>query len=151
MIKSQKMEDKLNKQELDLLQYIPQRPPFVMVDKVYEDGPNYIITGFDLKEDNVLAENGFFNEGGLVENIAQSAALFAGFQFRSKGKSTPIGYIAGIKDLKVFAKPSCNTEIKTRITLTNDLMNIQVVEGEVFDQENKKIASCELRIFIKAD
>ncbi|MGK7389883.1 MAG: hypothetical protein ACNS60_06010 [Candidatus Cyclobacteriaceae bacterium M2_1C_046] len=143
--------DNLNKQEIDVLKYIPQRPPFVMVDKVFEDGPDYIITGFDLKEDNILAENGYFNEGGLVENIAQSAALFAGFQFQAKGKPAPLGYIAGIKDLKIFFRPPCNTEIKTKIRLTNDLMNIQVVEGEVFNKENQKVASCELRIFIKAD
>lgn len=139
------------KQGEELLAYIPQRPPFVMVDKLLEKGDNYVVTGLQIAEDNVLVENKQFKESGLVENIAQTAALFAGLRFAEQGKAIPVGYIAGIKDLSINTMPASGTEICTRTTLTRDIGNIQVVEGVVFDQQEHVLASCELRIFIKGE
>ena len=129
--------------------YIPQRPPFVMVDKMLEKGDNYLISGFYIEASNVLCEDGQFKEGGLVENIAQTAALFAGAKFVDQGKEVPVGYIAGIKDLFIHKLPTAGEHIVTKTTLTHELMNIQIVTGEIFNQEDEKIAECELRIFIK--
>lgn len=129
--------------------YIPQRPPFVMVDKMLEKGDNYLISGFYIETSNVLCEDGKFKEGGLVENIAQTAALFAGTKFVDQGKEIPVGYIAGIKDLFIHKLPAVGEHIVTKTTLTHELMNIQIVTGEIFNQEDEKIAECELRIFIK--
>ncbi len=129
--------------------YIPQRPPFVMVDKMLEKGDNYLISGFYIEASNVLCEHGKFKEGGLVENIAQTAALFAGTKFVDQGKEIPVGYIAGIKDLFIYKLPAAGEHIVTKTTLTHELMNIQMVTGEVFNQNDEKIAECELRIFIK--
>ena len=139
------------KQGEELLAYIPQRPPFVMVDKLLEKGDNYVVTGLQIAEDNVLVENKQFKESGLVENIAQTAALFAGLRFAEQGKAIPVGYIAGIKDLSINTMPASGTDIYTRTTLTRDIGNIQVVEGVVFDQQEHVLASCELRIFIKGE
>jgi predicted hotdog family 3-hydroxylacyl-ACP dehydratase len=139
------------KQGEELLEYIPQRPPFVMVDKLLEKGDDYVVTGLRITEDNVLVEHKQFKESGLVENIAQTAALFAGLRFAEQGKAIPVGYIAGIKDLSIEQMPSSGTDIYTRTTLTRDIGNIQVVEGVVFDQEEHVLASCELRIFIKGE
>lgn len=133
----------------ELFEFIPQRPPFVMVDKLYEVGGNYAKSGFLISPDNLLVNGNRFQEGGLVENIAQTAAMFAGLKKAEQGKEMPIGYIAGIKNLKIQGLPSVNEEIYTKITLTNDLMNIQIVEGEVQNSNGSILASCELRIFLK--
>ncbi len=139
------------KQGEELLEYIPQRPPFVMIDKLFEKSDKHVLSGFSITDDNVLVENKQFREGGLVENIAQTAALFAGIRFAEQGKPIPVGYIAGIKDLKIEQTPASGSEIFTRTTLARDIGNIQVVEGVVFDQHEVQLASCELRIFIKGD
>ncbi|AHM59740.1 (3R)-hydroxymyristoyl-ACP dehydratase [Flammeovirgaceae bacterium 311] len=135
----------------ELFRYIPQRPPFVLVDVLYEKGALHVVSGFTINKDNPLLERGLLTEGGLVENIAQTAALFAGVRFADQGLAVPIGYIAGIKDLEIKQLPAAGTSIYTRTTLTHDLVNIQVVEGEVFDEQDQLIARCELRIFIKGD
>ncbi|MDH5474140.1 MAG: hypothetical protein OEX22_00460 [Cyclobacteriaceae bacterium] len=132
----------------DVLDYIPQRPPFVMVDAVYEKGENHVVTGLTIEENNVMVENGEFKDGGLIENIAQTAALFAGTKFKDAGKEIPLGYIAGIKDVKIFQNPSTGSDIFTTTTLTNEMMNIQIVKGEVKNSKEEILASCELRIFI---
>lgn len=138
----------INKGE-ELYKYIPQRPPFVMVDKIFEKGDDYLLSGFDVKSDNLMVQNNALSAGGLVENMAQTAALFAGTKFVDNNKEVPLGYIAGIKNLVIDRLPLCGEELYTRTVLTHDLLNIQVVEGSVFDEQDEKVAHCELRIFIK--
>ncbi|WPP48760.1 hypothetical protein [Catalinimonas niigatensis] len=139
------------KQGDELLNYIPQRWPFVMIDKLLEKGEDYVISGLSISEDNVLVEDGIFKESGLVENIAQTAALFAGIRFVDQGKPIPVGYIAGIKDLSIEKMPASTSNILTRTTLLRDIGNIQIVEGKVYDENEQQLAACELRIFIKGE
>ncbi|MFN6945329.1 MAG: hypothetical protein ACK4ND_10300 [Cytophagaceae bacterium] len=135
----------------ELLPYIPQRPPFVMVDKIYEKGNNFLVSGLTIEPGNIMVEEGKFKEGGLVENMAQTAGLFAGTKFIDNNLPVPVGYIAGIKNLVVDKLPLSGEEIFTKTTLTNELLNIQVVVAEVFNEQQEKIAHCELRIFIKSE
>ncbi len=62
-----------------ILDLIPQRPPMVMVDKLIECDNYKTITSLTIREDNILSQKGYFTEAGLVENIAQSAALRIGW------------------------------------------------------------------------
>lgn len=135
----------------EVLNYIPQRPPFVMVDSLYEKGEMHVTSGFTITDDNVMTENGEFKDGGIIENIAQTAALYAGTKFKDAGLAIPVGYIAGIKNMKIYKNPSSGSKIFTTTTLTNEMMNIQIVNGEVKDENQEVIASCELRIFINND
>ena len=131
----------------EILGYIPQRPPFVMIDAVYDKGEMHVTSGFTITDENVMTENGEFKDGGIIENIAQTAALYAGTKFKDAGKEIPVGYIAGLKNVKIYKNPSSGTKIFTT-TLTNEMMNIQIVNGEVKDENQQVLASCELRIFI---
>lgn len=131
-----------------VLEYIPQRPPFVMIDSVYEKGDDFVTSGLTIQEENVMAEDGLFKDGGLIENIAQTAALYAGTKYKDAGEPIPVGYIAGIKNVKIFRNPEVGSSIITTTTLTNEMLNIQIVNGEVKDEEGELVASCELRIFI---
>ena len=63
----------------DIFNLIPQRPPMVMVDKLFECNDQKALTGFEIVADNILVRNGQFSESGLIENIAQSAALMTGW------------------------------------------------------------------------
>ncbi len=134
-----------------LHRYIPQRPPFVMIDALYERADQYIKSGFTVPAENVLLNDNMFPEGGLVENIAQTAALMAGLRYADLGMPTPLGFIASIKDLEIRQLPAVGSRLHTKTTLTHDLGNIQVVEGEVFGEQDQLLARCELRIFIKGD
>ena len=42
---------------------IPQKFPFVMVDKVLAFGENFITSGFTVEETNIFTENLIFQEG----------------------------------------------------------------------------------------
>lgn len=130
-----------------ILQLIPQKPPFVMVDKLMEVGEKTAVTLFTITKDNVLVDNGRFTEAGLIENIAQSAALKMGYTCSLKGEKMPQGFIGDVKSLEIAYLPQAGTSISTRITEEHEIFDTVVIKGEIF-QDEKIVASCRMKIFI---
>ena len=129
--------------------YIPQRPPFVMVDEVLHADETLVRTKFTISSDNLFVANGNFTEPGLVENMAQTAAAGTGYKAKQDGKEAPVGYIAALKNLKIDSLPRINDTITTEITFQHTVMNAHIVQGRVMVAD-KEIANCELKIFIKS-
>ena len=70
----------------EIVEYIPQRPPIVMADAFYGIGEDGCArSGLTVCEDNIFVEEDALSECGLIEHIAQSAALRAGYMNRSRG------------------------------------------------------------------
>jgi predicted hotdog family 3-hydroxylacyl-ACP dehydratase len=126
---------------------IPQRPPFVMVDKLLNANENTAESAFTILEDNVLTDKGVFTEAGIIENIAQTSALHAGYMALKTRKATPKGMIGGIKNLHINLLPAINTTIKTSVSIEHEIMNAKIVKGHVFLDE-KIIAKCEMKVFL---
>lgn len=133
----------------DILRFIPQRNPIVMVHSLLEATDDYALTDFTIKPENVFIDKGRFAEPGLVENIAQTAAVHIGYQCSLKGIPIPIGYIAAIKDLRVLSLPVVNTKVKTSVKIVNKVLDITVVEGMVQGEDGVTFCTCEMRIFAK--
>ena len=134
----------------EILDYIPQRPPVVMIDKLLYAGPDKTISGLLVGEDNIFAKDGLFTESGLVENIAQTAAVGMGFLSKQENKKVPVGFIASIKELKIHHLPQAGDEITTEIMVTNQVMDVSIVKGKVM-RGTEILAECEMRIFIKTE
>jgi 3-hydroxyacyl-[acyl-carrier-protein] dehydratase len=132
----------------DILQYIPQRKPIVMVHELLDANDDHIVTQFAIESDNVFLASGYFAEPGMVENIAQTAAVHVGYQCTLKKLPIPIGFIAAVKDLKIKALPKENSTITTSVKVVNKVLDITVVHGKV-EQEGELLCSCEMRIFAK--
>ena len=74
----------------EIVEYIPQRPPIVMADAFYGIGEDGCArSGLTVCEDNIFVEEGALSECGLIEHIAQSAALRAGYMDRSRRRRPP--------------------------------------------------------------
>jgi 3-hydroxyacyl-[acyl-carrier-protein] dehydratase len=132
----------------DIIKYIPQRWPMVMIDGLVDVSEVHAVTEFEIQPDNIFIRNKELSEPGLVENIAQTAAVQVGFLCMQKNITVPIGYIAAIKDLKIFNFPSEYSRITTTITVKNQVLDITLVEGNV-RQGNEILCCCEMRIFAK--
>ena len=132
----------------DILQYIPQRNPIVMVHELLEADEESVITQLTIEPDNVFLASGYFTEPGMVENIAQTAAVHVGYQCTLKKLPIPIGYIAAVKDLKVRLLPKQNSTITTSVNVINKVLDITVVQGKI-EHEGELLCSCEMRIFAK--
>ena len=107
---------------------IPQKFPFVMIDKMYSYDENSIVSGFKIPEDAVFFHNGFFVESGLIEHMAQSVALHTGYQFYLKQEPAPTGYIGSIKDIEIYSLPQLNDEIITTVSILQEFAGITLVD-----------------------
>jgi len=134
--------------ENDITRFIPQRNPIVMVHDLVEASDDHAITRLHIRQNNVFADAGYLAEPGLVENIAQTAAVHVGFQCTKKGVPIPIGYIAAVRDLTIHQLPPVGSVVTTRVNITNKVLDLTVARGEV-ECDGVVLCSCEMRIFAK--
>jgi predicted hotdog family 3-hydroxylacyl-ACP dehydratase len=133
--------------EEDIQSLVPQRPPFVMIDKVLGVGEDMIRTGFTIKSDNIFVEDGEFKEPGLVENIAQAAAARAGYISRTENKPVFVGYIGAVKNLEIYSLPKTGDELITEISIENQIFDVTIASGKISCNETV-LAQCKIKIYI---
>ncbi len=123
---------------------IPQKWPFVMVDKLLYFSNEKITSGFTIKADNLFNTNNKFQAAGLIENMAQSVALHTGYSYFLKEEKAPTGYIGSIKKAEIFKLPKTNQELITNVSILHDIMGVTLVKVEV-ECKNEVIASSEMK------
>ena len=107
---------------------LPQKFPFVMVDKLYSYTETSLVSGLKIQSDNIFCNNGNFVEAGLVEHMAQSVALHTGYQFYLKKEPAPTGYIGSIKDIEIKKLPKLDDEIQTTVSILQEFGGITLVD-----------------------
>lgn len=107
---------------------IPQKFPFVMVDKLIDFKENEIVVGLTVPENNIFVKDEVFQESGLIEHMAQSVALYTGYQFYLKKQPAPVGYIGSIKSIEINHLPKLNDEIETVVTVLHEFMGVTLVD-----------------------
>lgn len=127
--------------------FIPHRAPFVMIDNLVKASAERFESDFFIEEDNVLVHAGFFEESGLIENIAQTCAAGFGYLDREKEGEPRIGFIGAISKLEVFELPLAHSRINTVVTPTHQLGNIFLVTGENYCN-GRKLLACEIKIVV---
>lgn len=135
-----------------LLQYLPQRPPMVMVDALLFSDSSSTRSSLTIEEDLLFVENGKFREAGLIENMAQTAAAGIGYHFlEEKGAAeVPLGFIASIKDSAFHRLPRVGEELRTEVALKQEVMTMSILNGEVRSGE-ELLAACEIRIHLQEE
>jgi 3-hydroxyacyl-[acyl-carrier-protein] dehydratase len=133
---------------------IPQQPPIEMVDTLWLNDDKTTISGFTIQADNIFCKEGFFTEPGIIENIAQTAALRAGYivsLLAKDGKLTgppPVGYIAAIKNLNIHQLPKVGAALKTEIIVKQVIFDVTLIAAKTICN-GELIAECEMKIFLK--
>lgn len=132
----------------DIVSLIPQKTPFVMVGKLLSVDESSTRSSFIVESDNVFVTNGLFQEAGLLENIAQTAALRAGYMAQAENKLVAVGYIGAINNFEIFNLPKVGDELITEIIIENKIFDVTVIAGKVWHNENL-LASCEMKLFCR--
>jgi len=132
----------------NIIDLIPQRPPMVMIDQLELCTIDITITNFTIKADNIFCKDGLFNEPGLIENIAQTAAARAGYIAKQKNEEPVVGFIGSVKRLKINTLPKVGSQITTSVESLHDIGNVSIVKG-IIKQNNEVIAECEMNIFLE--
>ena len=127
----------ISKPDNDILSLIPHREPFVQVDELVSASDSVFVTRMTVRPGNLLLGNGYLMESGLIENIAQSAALGFGYQGRESGQEPKVGYIGAISRVEVNVLPAVGDTITTRVTVLHRLDPVVMVHGVCYCGDEK--------------
>jgi len=135
--------------EEEIRQLLPQKHPFVMVGCLYYSDEKRTASGLKITTENIFCNDGVFIEPGIIENIAQTAALRVGYYAKANNLlDPPVGYIGAIKNLKIHFLPKLNDEIFTEIVIEHEVFDVTLISGKVMCND-KLVAECEMKIFLK--
>ena len=119
--------------DITLKELIPQRPPFVMIDRLTHFDETVTTTQLTVRTDNLFTEaDGHLNPCALVENIAQTCAARMGYINRYIYRQrVRLGYIGGIKNLQVLRTPRVGELLTTSIEVLQEVMRLTLVNATV--------------------
>lgn len=131
----------------ELFFLLPQSYPMLMIDTLVSSDYNKTITNLTITEENIFCFKGKFREPGIIENMAQTAAVRSGFEASKNNKKVKTGYIGSIKNLKIISLPNTNQILTTKLFLKTEIGNISVITASVTCL-NQLIAECEMTIIL---
>ncbi len=109
---------------------IPQKAPFVMVDRLLHFEDKKVIAGLTISTDNIFSKNNKFTEPGLIEHMAQTVALYTGYQFFLKNEEPPTGYIGAIKKTEIFNLPAVGKSLITTVNILHEMMGVTMITAQ---------------------
>ena len=133
-------------EDIAMRELIPQRPPFVMIDKMLSFDMTVTVTQLEVRTDNVFCKDGRLTAEGLMENIAQTCAARMGYINLNKSETVKIGVIGAVNNFEVFRTPKVGELIITTIEVIEEMFQITMVKAEIrcgdetIAQANMKIA-----------
>lgn len=137
-------------EQLEMTALIPQRPPFMMVDKILSCDDTDAVTEFFVRQDNILLDDNKLSSAGIVENMAQSCAARMGCVNLLHNRPIKLGFIGEIKNLKINRQPMLNDHLITEVHILMDVFDMTLasvytkVNGEVIAEARMKLASTDI-------
>ena len=132
-------------EDITLNELLPQRPPFVMIDRLLSSDEVYSVTELLVREDNLFIENERLTASGLIENIAQTCAARIGYINLSKGATVKIGVIGAISNLNIARTPKVGEKLTTTIKLLEEVFQMTLVEAVVMSG-NEELVHANMKI-----
>lgn len=139
------MANNIEPTRFEILELIPQRPPFVMVSRLMSYSEMGSTTEFTVPADNVFCRDGFLSEYGVVENIAQSCAARIGYRNLIENRPINLGFIGAVKGLKIMGRAPIGQTLFTKIEVVSEVFSMMLIAATV-ECEGSMIASCEMKI-----
>lgn len=132
-------------EETPISDLIPQRPPFVMVDRVVAFDRICTTTTFTVLEDCIFVEDGHLRAIGLVENVAQTCAARMGYINILDQENVKLGFIGAVKEMSFLRLPAVGETLFTSITVREEVFGMTLVDAEVRSGD-EVIATAEMKI-----
>lgn len=127
----------------NILDYIPQRPPFVFIDGIialHED--DSFTTSYTVQKNTPLSRGNLLGEAGLVEFLAQSIAAHIGYTTTGE---VQIGVIGAIRNFEILELPKNGETITGELRIVSKIFNVTLVQAKIMN-DGKEIASGELKV-----
>lgn len=133
---------------INILELIPHREPFIMVDALTDVYDNVFKSKFNIRPNNIFLNKNIVSESALIENVAQTCA--AGFSFldkTNKNDDVKIGYIGSITKLNILLEARVGDQLNTTVEIINTFENIYLIKGNVSNNISELI-NCEMKIVL---
>ena len=132
-------------QDVPITQLIPQRPPFVMVDRVLSCDDTDAVTDFVIRPDNIFLDDNRLATSGMIENMAQSCAARMGCINMMKNESVKIGFIGDIRNCEIRRQPLMGETLTTHVHIIEDVFHLTLANVTV-NIGDETIASTRIKI-----
>lgn len=116
---------------INVLDLLPQRPPFIMIDRLVFSDEVVTTTRFLVRSDNIFMEGDVLNACALVENIAQTCAARMGYINYVNHEKVRIGFIGSIRNLNILRPVRLGELLTTSIEVKEEVMQLTLVEASV--------------------
>lgn len=98
--------------------------------------------------DNLFVADGVLDECGIVEHIAQSAALRAGYMSRTMGQRVLPGVHRRRERPKVHFLPPVGSRLVTQNVIEQTVMNVTLLSART-ECDGKPVAECRMKIYLE--
>ena len=130
---------------VNVLDLIPQRPPFFIIDCLTHFDPVITSSRFTVRDNNLFFSEGRLLASGLIENIAQTCAARIGYINRLSNEVIKLGFIGAVRNLKIYKTPLAGDTIYTTITVKEEVFQMTLVDA-VVKLNDETIAEAEMNI-----
>lgn len=136
--------------KIDIRSLLPQRDPFVAVDRLVHYDDTEVVTETLVKADSLFTEDGHLTAAGLMENIAQTCAARIGFRtlYVLGLNKVDIGVIGALRNMEIHALPPVGQTLTTRVTVKEEAFGITLVKASV-TSEGRTLVEGEMKIALK--
>lgn len=136
--------------KIDIRSLLPQRDPFVAVDRLVHYDDTEVVTETLVKADSLFTEDGRLTAAGLMENIAQTCAARIGFRtlYVLGLDKVDIGVIGALRNMEIHALPLAGQTLTTRVTVKEEAFGITLVKASV-TSEGRTLVEGEMKIALK--
>ena len=118
-------------EDITLKELIPQRPPFVMIDRLLSCDMVFTATELEVRSDNDFVSEGRLSAEGMMENMAQTCAARMGYINLSRGDKVKLGVIGAVNSFDIFRTPKVGEKIVTTIEVLEELFQITLAKAVV--------------------
>ena len=134
----------------DILELLPQRRPFVMIDSLLYCDTAVTRTSLEVRDDNIFNDGGHLSTAGICENIAQTCAARLGYLSLASGQPVRLGFIGAISNMQMSRTPRTGEVLVTEINVLQEVFNITLVHA-VVRSGDEIIAETDLKIALADD
>lgn len=134
----------------DIKTLIPHREPMMMVDSLLTFEDEKARVGFTISKKNIFVSNDEFSETGLIEHMAQAAALYIGFKNHTSQQQAKEGFIASIRSLHIHTLPKADEVITTEVSIIHNIMHMTTVKLSTFSK-GVEVANAQMNTVLKED
>lgn len=132
----------------NVLEILPQRPPFILIDHLLKVDDEITVTDFTVPEVGVFTSpDGKLLEAGIVENIAQTCAARIGYMNLHNG--VHVGVIGAVRKLMFNLQPKVGDLLTTTIRIESEAFGITLASARVVNAGGETVAEGEMKVMIQ--